>query len=296
MTKGIDVFQKYQGAINWAQVYASGVRMVFVKLSNGTSVASPAGDTYVVGAHRAGLLVGGYAYVLGGSAAAQADAFAKELIRLNALDLAPTLDFEDSGLPATATARRTWIIEFFTELKKKLPGLSKVLLYASGSQLATMITSMVKVPGLTIEIWDAEYGPNNGAEHPVTHYTSANAIHQYSSTGHVPGISGQVDVDTVNEDITHPVTPSSPVVVKEPDMAFTAEQEADIVAMAMNWRVGVAGQHSAGALSLALFGIPSTTAGLIPSVSNVDVDALAAKLSAVLGPDLAKALGAKLSA
>lgn len=210
MSKAIDVFEKYQGAINWGQVAAAGVRNVFVKLTNGTKAASPPGDHYVTGARAAGVAVGGYAYVLGGSATAQADAFASELLRLDALDLAPALDFEDASLPTGATDRRAWIVAFFTRLKVRIPSLTRVLLYSSGSELTAINADSIALPGLQVLIWDAEYGPNNGTEHAIVHYTGTVAVHQYTSVASVPGVAGQLDEDTIDTDITEGATMTDP--------------------------------------------------------------------------------------
>ncbi|MEV8610308.1 glycoside hydrolase family 25 protein [Amycolatopsis sp. NPDC051373] len=202
MELGIDVFEKYQGNINWVQVAGAGVKHALIKLTNGASVASPAGDHYVNGARGSGLRVGGYHYALGGSATAQADAFANELLRLNDLDDAPALDYEDSSLPGDAAGAKAWICAFFNRLKSRIPSLTKVILYSSGSELARINAGAITVPGLTILIWDAEYGVNDGAEHPRHYYTGPVAIHQFSSAGHIPGISGLVDVDNFTADTT----------------------------------------------------------------------------------------------
>jgi GH25 family lysozyme M1 (1,4-beta-N-acetylmuramidase) len=212
---GIDVFGKYQGAINWADAFQSGVRAAFIKLTNGSLKASPTGDVYVDGAHGVKILAGGYAYALGSSTpVAQAITFAAELKRLNALDLAPALDFEDASLPTSQAARRSWIVQFFTELKKQITWLSKVLIYSSGSELLAIAAGSLKnaVPGLVILVWDAEYGPNDGSEHPVTHYTGTSAIHQYTSVGVIKGVPTEVDKDDIETDVTEPhpgtVTPT----------------------------------------------------------------------------------------
>lgn len=315
MTAGIDVFQKYQGNVNWAQVRGAGLSAVFVKLTNGTSVASPAGDTYVRGAKAAGLQVGGYAYVLGGSATAQADVFAAQLLRLNALGLAPALDFEDAGLPASAASRRSWIVSFFARLKTRIPSLGRVLLYSSGAELVAINAGTIRVAGLQVLIWDAEYGANDGAEHPRTHYTAPVAVHQYTSVGRVAGISGNVDRNTIYTDIT----------AVEDDLATVNQSDWD----ALIWRVaaissGLAnvsggptkGEYSAlgaripsigskiDALSVqvnaAQGALPSHQADVLAAIpadpnAEVDVDDLASKLSSALGPDVAKALGAKLT-
>lgn len=202
MTKAVDVFAKYQGTINWAQVKAAGVTNVFVKLTNGPKAAAPSGDSYVTAAHGQGMAVGGYHYALGGSAANQAVAFVAELRRLGALDLAPALDFEDASLPTDLADRRAWIVKFFGVVKANLPGLDRALLYSSGSELTAIHADTISLPGLDILIWDAEYGPNDGSEHPVTHYTGRIAIHQYTSVGRISGIGTAVDVDTITADIT----------------------------------------------------------------------------------------------
>lgn len=201
---GLDLFAKYNTVTSWAALRAAGVRDVFVKLTNGTSVASVPGDGYVTGAHSVGMAVGGYAYALGGSATAQANAFASELLRLDALDLAPALDFEDASLPTGATDRRAWIVAFFAQLAERVFALDRVLLYASGSLLTDINAATLRtvVPGLTILIWDAEYGANDGHEHAVVHYTGTVAAHQYTSNGSLPGVTGDVDEDDITTDIT----------------------------------------------------------------------------------------------
>jgi GH25 family lysozyme M1 (1,4-beta-N-acetylmuramidase) len=315
LTAGIDVFQKYQGSVNWSQVRAAGLSAVFVKLSNGANVASPAGDSYVSGARAAGLKIGGYAYVLGGSATAQADAFAAQLTRLNAMDLAPAIDFEDASLPTSAASRRSFIASFFARLKARIPSLGRVLLYGSGALLVAINAGTITVPGLQVLIWDAEYGPNDGAEHPRTHYTAAVAVHQYTSVGRVAGISGNVDRDTVYTDIS----------AVEDDLASVNQNDWD----ALIWRVGALttglaavqsgptkGERVALGVRIPSIGakidaltvqlnaiqgtLPPNQADVLAAIptdpsDEVDVDDLASKLSAALGPDVAKALGAKLA-
>jgi GH25 family lysozyme M1 (1,4-beta-N-acetylmuramidase) len=200
MPEMIDVFGKYQGAIDWHQVWAAGVRMVATKLTNGPKVASPTGDSYVDGARAVGMLIGGYHYALAGDPGVQARVFAGELLRLVALDLAPALDFEDPSLPTDTPGRRAFIVSFFTELKAAVPRLTKALLYSSGTELESI--GSITVPGLVILPWDAEYGPNDGSPHPIVHYTGTAAVHQYTSVGRLPGITTAVDEDQVLVDIT----------------------------------------------------------------------------------------------
>ncbi|RSN38556.1 hypothetical protein DMC64_41550 [Amycolatopsis sp. WAC 04197] len=195
--RAIDVYEAYQGQVNWPQVVASGVRRVFVKLTNGGGQARVRGDRYVAGARAAGARVGGYHYALGGDPVAQANVFADELIRLNALDLAPALDYEDHSLPK-GPAAQTWIRRFLTQMNVRLPQLGKNLLYGSGSDLQAMRAWEITVPGADVLEWAAEYGVNNGTKNPIRHYKGGQAaVHQYTSAGRVPGIAGHVDLDDV---------------------------------------------------------------------------------------------------
>jgi lysozyme len=274
MPDTIDVFQKYQGSVNWTQVHAAGVRRVFVKLTNGAATAAPAGDGYVNGAHSAGLTVGGYAYALGGDPSAQAEAFAHELLRMpNALGLAPALDFEDSSLLAGATQRRNWIAAFFGRLKALVPRLTRVLLYSSGSTLTAINASTITVPGLAVLIWDAEYGPNNGGEHPVTHYTGAVAVHQFTSVGHVAGIEPAVDEDTVTADITA-IQEVLDVLITDPVPANPAP--GTVGAALASVLFGQAGIRRAGAVALAVSAIQTQVAAMTGALPQQYAQVLAA--------------------
>lgn len=225
MTLGIDVFQKYNTVTSWQQVKNGGVQDVYVKLTNSTAAASPPGDSYINGARAVGINVGGYAYVTGSSSPqAEANEFAAELKRLDAFGLPPALDYEDASVPNNSSAR-AWIEAFFAQLRA-MTGITTVILYSSGSELTNIGAGSINVPGLTIYIWDAEYGVNNGTEHPVTHYTGHVDVHQFTSVGSVAGISGAVDLD----DFINPLT-------GEPDM-----QETDVIwtgSDGMPWTVGL---------------------------------------------------------
>jgi GH25 family lysozyme M1 (1,4-beta-N-acetylmuramidase) len=203
--QAVDVYGRYQGVIDWHQVRAAGVTSMWCKLTNGLAVprVTPSSDTYISGARAAGVKVGGYAYVLDGDPGDQAMAFARELKRLDAVDIAPMLDFEDASLPTSQSERHVWIGAFFETLAVEISGLTKVLLYSSASELQAI--GPITVPGLQVLMHDAEYGANNGAEHARTHYTKPVAVHQYTSNGHVSGINGVVDRNTIYTDITNPV-------------------------------------------------------------------------------------------
>lgn len=197
--KGPDLYQKYNPVTSWSAINGW-ADFVILKLCNGTAKANPAADNYAAGAKAAGMSVGGYLYALGSQGAApQAQALAAEVRRLTVTGVAPGLDYEDASLPTTAVGARAWITAFFVALKEAMPELQVALLYASGALMATINPSTLSVPGLTILAWDAEYGANDGAEHPRSHYSGAVALYQYTSKGTGAGVTGLIDLNTLTD-------------------------------------------------------------------------------------------------
>jgi len=217
MGEMIDVFERWQGPIDWHAVHAAGVDKAYIKITNGSLPAVPPGDDYVLGCNQAGITAGGYAYALGGSDPfLQASVFASELQRLRlarpGVGLAPMLDFEDASLPTDPGARRGWILAFCGFLVHLFPDANRQLLYSSGNELQQIQPAQIVIPGVQLLEWDAEWGPNDGTNHPITAYTGTVAVHQYTSRGRVPGIGGLVDRDQVSGDISLPSVPNPPVV------------------------------------------------------------------------------------
>lgn len=208
MPQAIDIYERYQGVINWREVADAGVEYAFIKLTNGTARANPAGDDYVAGARSVGIVPGGYAYALGGSPVDEANAFLAELRRLNLLtaSLLPADDFEDPSMPLNPDQRRWWISTFATTLN--LQGqVPRQLVYSSGNELQQIDAGTINPAGVQLLAWDAEWGTNDGRLQPVHHYTGSVAVQQYTSHGTVPGIAGYVDEDQVDTNILTGPTP-----------------------------------------------------------------------------------------
>jgi GH25 family lysozyme M1 (1,4-beta-N-acetylmuramidase) len=199
---GVDLFQQYNLVTDWHLVRAAGVRHVYVKLTDGGGLASTHGDAYTAGARAAGCAVGGYHYMQAApSPERQADVFAAELHRLRALDIAPALDLEESSIPPAV--RVDYGRRFLLRLQSTL-NMSKVALYSSASWFTALKPDTWGISGLVS--WVAQYGPNDGTEHPINAYTGHVDAHQYTSTGHIPGITGAVDLDNILTDITEGAT------------------------------------------------------------------------------------------
>jgi GH25 family lysozyme M1 (1,4-beta-N-acetylmuramidase) len=192
MALGIDVY-RYQTVTDWAAVKRHGVSFVYVKGTDGGGPARVRADDQVNGAKAVGLPVGLYHYAqLSPSPEVQADVLTGEIRRVGASDLSPALDLEAPFVPNAAA--RQFAYRFLDKLRAN--GFEIVTLYANTSMLTGIGAATLEIPGL--RIWAANYGPNNGLRNPMS-YRGRVDIHQYTSVGQVPGITGSVDL---NEAIT----------------------------------------------------------------------------------------------
>jgi GH25 family lysozyme M1 (1,4-beta-N-acetylmuramidase) len=192
MALGIDIY-RYQTVTDWNAVKRHGVSFVYVKGTDGGGPAIVRADAQVRGAQGVGLPVGLYHYAqLSPSPEVQADVLTGEVHRLDATGLPPALDLEDPHRPGGAA--RDFAFRFLTRLRNN--GFGSVTLYGNITMLHGITAETLGVPGMVT--WAAAYGSNDGRRHPLNYRGRAN-IHQYTSVGTVPGISGRVDL---NESLT----------------------------------------------------------------------------------------------
>lgn len=196
MSTGVDIY-RYQTVTDW-RALAGAVKFAWVKLTDGGGPAVVRGDKQVNGCKNAGILVGGYHYAQPSPAPeVQARVFNGELERLRADDIVPALDLEAPFTP-NDTARQ-FAIRFLHEMVKYG---HRPAVYMSASWAATLRPDRWDIPGLVI--WIAAYGRNDGRRYPeaVTRFYPGRCdVHQYTSTGRVAGISGNVDVNEALTDI-----------------------------------------------------------------------------------------------
>jgi len=185
-TPGIDV-SKWQGAIDWPTVRSSGVRFAFIRVSDGTGYYDGQFQTNWSGAQAAGVLRGAYQFFRADEdAVAQADLLVDTLETHGVGELPPVIDVETTeGLSGSTIASRV-------------------------GQWLDRVESRLGVKGIIYTgsyFWEDNIGSAAFADHPlwIAHWTSGCptipsawsgwAFHQYSATGSVPGISGDVDLD-----------------------------------------------------------------------------------------------------
>jgi GH25 family lysozyme M1 (1,4-beta-N-acetylmuramidase) len=183
---GVDV-SRWQGAVNWSAVKGAGYDFAYIKISDGISSSYATGPAQFHEATNAGLITGVYHYANPAySAVANADAFASQVNALGAIEghLPPCLDLE-IGVGSLSN----WASAFVTELRR-LTGVNRVMVYSGVSFFTHQITETWMGPD--IFLWLAHYGVPAGQPG----YSSPRlALHQYSQSGKVPGIAGNVDLD-----------------------------------------------------------------------------------------------------
>lgn len=198
---GIDV-ASYQGSPNWEAVRKANVTFVYIKASEGNSTSYKTLDSQYKGAKNVGLPIGLYHYAKPNlSAEANADAFATQINRLGAVagHLPPCLDLEEGSGNLAG-----WAKAFITRLRAKTD-CKRVVVYSGASFFKTNIGESWM--DSDVVLWIAHYGRTPGQP---GYLTPRVALHQFSSTGAVPGISGNVDLDQAIWPLSQLLTGAAP--------------------------------------------------------------------------------------
>lgn len=179
MSEGVDLFGLYNTVTDWRAVRNSGIEFAWVKLSDGNTNRDDYG--YVAAGRGVGIVMGGYHYAQPGDPVAQANRLIDRCIAYGALELAPALDLESPFVPDQ------YAINFSVAFLKQVQARGHVpVLYANNSMLSGVLGPIRQtVPA--VRVWGASYGAALTVPHDV---------HQYTSSGRVPGIVGNVDRNT----------------------------------------------------------------------------------------------------
>lgn len=189
--EGVDV-SHWNGTIDWAKVKASGRAFAIVKATEGTTFVDNKFATNWAAMKQEGLIRGAYHFFHSDDdPIEEADHFLATIGTLEPGDLPPVLDMEVSdGQPASVIAANAiaWLdhVAAATGMKP--------ILYTGPNFVNNTIKNP---PGLEEHavLWVANWGvscPNVPA--PFTSW----GYWQYSATGTVPGISGDVDLNVFN--------------------------------------------------------------------------------------------------
>ncbi|HEU0029068.1 MAG TPA: GH25 family lysozyme [Kofleriaceae bacterium] len=188
--KGVDV-SYYQGTIDWPAAKADGVEFAFTRVSDGLTFEDPKFETNWSAIKANGMLRGAYQFFRPNQdPIAQADLLLQKIGTLGPGDLPPVIDVEvDGGLgpSAVASAVRKWVDHVTAAIGR--PPIIYTGFYFWRDQ--------VGAPDLTTSpLWHAQYTtadcPNIAP--PWTDW----AFWQFTSSGRVAGIDGNVDTNRFN--------------------------------------------------------------------------------------------------
>lgn len=190
--QGIDV-SEWQGNINFKKVKEDGIKVVYIRAGQGFSYKDAKFERNYQEAKKNGLKIGVYHYVTARSvedAKLQAKFFAS-LISNKKIDCKLAMDFESFG-----NLTNSQINEISLAYLKELEQLTKkeVIIYSNTYSAKYKFNSKVaKYP-----LWVAQYGVNEPQDNG--HWKNWEG-YQYSSTGRVNGINGNVDLDKFTQNI-----------------------------------------------------------------------------------------------
>lgn len=195
---GVDV-SSWQGSINWGAVRSAGIEFAWMKATEGTSYKDPTFSANYLGAYNAGVIRGAYHFarpdVSGG--AEQAAFFASNggAWSRDNLTLPGVMDIEGSCYGKTPAAMQSWILDFYNTYKARTG--RDIVIYTSASWWNSCTggwTGMSARSPLWVAHWTSAGSPSIPQGFPFW------TVWQYTSTGSVSGISGNVDRDRFSGD------------------------------------------------------------------------------------------------
>ncbi|MDG9719703.1 lysozyme [Streptomyces sp. DH24] len=199
--QGIDV-SHWQGAINWTSVRNAGIQFAWIKATEGTSYKDDRFNTNYTNAYYAGVIRGAYHFARPNlsSGAVQANYFASNggAWSRDNLTLPGVLDIEHNPYGAmcyglSTTQMRSWINDFYNTYKSRTS--RDVVIYTTAGWWNTCTGNWTGM-GDKSPLWAAHWTTNHSPTIPngFPYWT----VWQYTSTGSVSGVSGNVDRNKFN--------------------------------------------------------------------------------------------------
>ena len=190
--EGIDV-SSWQGEIDFSQVKASGIEVVYIKSSEGFRSVDSYFEQNYANAKNAGLKVGFYHYVTARNvedAVKQANFFVSTISGKNP-DCKLAMDFESFG--SLGREEINQIALTFMQTVKNVSGKDVIIYSDEYNANSTFESNLAIYP-----LWVAQY---EVSEPTVREHWSNWAGWQYTDRGEVPGISSYVDRDKFTNEV-----------------------------------------------------------------------------------------------
>lgn len=193
--QGIDV-SDWQGYIDYAQVRASGIEVVYIKASQGSNIKDPYFDINYENAKANGLRVGFYHFLTATNTieAEQEAQFFASVIAGKQPDCKLVMDYEVFG--GVGIEESNNIAQVFLESVRRLTN-KEVIVY---SDLSNATDRFSRQLADNYELWLAYYGDYNELAGVETSWDTWIGV-QYTDRGIVSGVRGKVDRDLYTESI-----------------------------------------------------------------------------------------------
>lgn len=193
--EGIDV-SDWQGYINYNQVKNSGIEVVYIKSSQGNNIKDPYFEINYENAKANNLKVGFYHFLTATTVeeAEQQATFFSSVISGKQPDCKLAMDFEQfNGIDKEQVNQIAMaFIQKVKELTKK-----QVIIYSDLYNVENTFNSEIASQG---ELWIAYYGDYRNLENVNSNWNTFTGI-QYTDSGNVSGINGNVDRDLFTGEI-----------------------------------------------------------------------------------------------
>lgn len=192
MYEGIDI-SAWQGSINFNNVTAQGIEIVYMKASQGTNYIDPYLENYYQDAKSAGLKVGFYHYLTArniNEAEAEANFFVNA-ISGKSPDCLLAMDFESFGDLSVNEINQ--IAQNFLQTVEKLTN-KNTIIYSDDYNAGNVFSSALSIYPLWVADYDV-YEPGSNVN------WESWAGFQYTDQGSIEGIDGYVDRDKFTNDI-----------------------------------------------------------------------------------------------
>lgn len=185
---GIDI-SRYQGNIDWRRVRTSGVSFAFIKATEGGDHADPNFRRYWYEAGQARIPRGAYHYFYFCRSGAQQAAWFIANVPRERGALPPVLDLEWTASKTCPHRPPSW--EVLREAK-----IFKDILHRYYGQRPIIYTTVDFYRDNNLGNWPEEFWLRSVAGHPRLTYPGQRfSFWQYTGTGRVPGIGGNVDLN-----------------------------------------------------------------------------------------------------
>lgn len=195
--EGIDV-SGWQGGINWSSVRGAGIEFSWMKATEGLSYKDPTFSANYTNAYNAGVIRGAYHYARpdASGGAAQADYFASNggAWSRDNLTLPGVLDIEGTCYGYSQAGMRQWVLDFYNKYKARTG--RDVVIYTSPSWWNTCTGGWNGMAALS-PLWVANWTTGNPS---IPAGFPSWTVWQYTSTGAVGGVAGNVDRDRFGGD------------------------------------------------------------------------------------------------